>query len=236
MNVLAFALVFLSISHSTWSLILEPVFIVHLFQKYLFLLPPICSPPNGLSLSFASSWSNIPHLLLSQAEKQRLEEALNAAQEEEGSLAAAKRALEARLEEAQRGLTRLGQEQQALNQALEEEGKQREVLRRSKAELEEQKRLLDRTVDRLNKEVGTGWPRLRKRLSSYRSLPGAVDRGGNGVTACGVCFPQVHCWGSQGQRGRVASFLCPLSVLAHPCHPIPLRSNPWRPSVSWSSF
>uniref|UniRef100_A0A3Q1LY91 Cingulin n=1 Tax=Bos taurus TaxID=9913 RepID=A0A3Q1LY91_BOVIN len=88
-----------------------------------------------------------------EAEKQRLQEALNAAQEEEGSLAAAKRALEARLEEAQRGLTRLGQEQQALNRALEEEGKQREVLRRSKAELEEQKRLLDRTVDRLNKEL-----------------------------------------------------------------------------------
>ncbi|XP_029085283.1 cingulin isoform X3 [Monodon monoceros] len=88
-----------------------------------------------------------------EAEKQRLEEALNTAQEEEGSLTAAKRALEARLEEAQRGLARLGQEQQALNRALEEEGKQREALRRSKAELEEQKRLLDRTVDRLNKEL-----------------------------------------------------------------------------------
>ncbi|XP_069336688.1 cingulin [Eulemur rufifrons] len=88
-----------------------------------------------------------------EAEKQRLEEALGAAQEEEGSLAAAKRALEARLEESQRGLARLGQEQQALRRALEEEGKQREVLRRGKAELEEQKRLLDRTVDRLNKEL-----------------------------------------------------------------------------------
>lgn len=88
-----------------------------------------------------------------EAEKQQLEEALNASQEEEGSLAAAKRALEARLEEAQRGLARLGQEQQTLNRALEEEGKQREVLRRGKAELEEEKRLLDRTVDRLNKEL-----------------------------------------------------------------------------------
>ncbi|XP_012623049.1 cingulin [Microcebus murinus] len=88
-----------------------------------------------------------------EAEKQRLEEALSAAQEEEGSLAAAKRALEARLEESQRGLARLGQEQQALSRALEEEGKQREVLRRGKAELEEQKRLLDRTVSRLNKEL-----------------------------------------------------------------------------------
>ncbi|XP_032699484.1 cingulin isoform X1 [Lontra canadensis] len=88
-----------------------------------------------------------------EAEKQRLDEALNAAQEESGSLAAAKRALEARLEEAQRGLARLGQEQQALNRALEEEGKQREALRRSKAELEEQKRLLDKTVCQLNKEL-----------------------------------------------------------------------------------
>ncbi|KAM9685852.1 cingulin isoform 1-T3 [Trichechus inunguis] len=88
-----------------------------------------------------------------EAEKQRLEEALDTAQEEEGSLAAAKRALEARLEEAQRGLARLGQERQALSQALEDEGKQREALRRDKAELEEQKRLLDRTVDRLNKEL-----------------------------------------------------------------------------------
>nr|P59242.1 RecName: Full=Cingulin [Mus musculus] len=88
-----------------------------------------------------------------EVEKQQLEEALNAAQEEEGNLAAAKRALEVRLDEAQRGLARLGQEQQALNRALEEEGKQREALRRSKAELEEQKRLLNRTVDRLNKEL-----------------------------------------------------------------------------------
>ncbi|XP_053745529.1 cingulin isoform X1 [Panthera pardus] len=88
-----------------------------------------------------------------EAEKTRLEEALNTAQEEEGSLAAAKRALEARLEEAQRGLARLGQEQQALKRALEEEGKQREALRRGKAELEEQKRLLDKTVCQLNKEL-----------------------------------------------------------------------------------
>ncbi|XP_060249146.1 cingulin isoform X1 [Meriones unguiculatus] len=88
-----------------------------------------------------------------EIEKQQLQEALNAAQEEEGSLAAAKRALEVRLDEAQRGLARLGQGQQALSRALEEEGKQREALRRSKAELEEQKCLLDRTVDRLNKEL-----------------------------------------------------------------------------------
>lgn len=122
----------------------------------------------------AQALPSLGPLPLSQAEKQRLEEALNAAQEEEGSLAAAKRALEVRLDEAQRGLARMGQEQQALNRALEEEAKQREALRRGKAELEEQKRLLDRTVDRLNKEVGHGAPGLWKRPSSFRSLPGGT--------------------------------------------------------------
>nr|XP_020860894.1 cingulin isoform X2 [Phascolarctos cinereus] len=88
-----------------------------------------------------------------EAERQRLEKALSTSQEEEESLAVAKRLLEGRLEEAQRSLARLEQEQQTLNQALEEEGKQREMLRRNKAELEEQKRLLDKTVEKLNKEL-----------------------------------------------------------------------------------
>ncbi|XP_043819662.1 cingulin isoform X2 [Dromiciops gliroides] len=88
-----------------------------------------------------------------EAERQRLEKDLSTSQEEEESLAGAKRMLEGRLEEAQRNLTRLGQEQQTLNRALEEEGKQREILRRSKAELEEQKRLLDKTVEKLNREL-----------------------------------------------------------------------------------
>ncbi|XP_027718103.1 cingulin-like isoform X3 [Vombatus ursinus] len=88
-----------------------------------------------------------------EAERQRLEKALSISQEEEESLAVAKRLLEGRLEEAQRSLARLEQEQQMLNRALEEEGKQREVLRRNKAELEEQKRLLDKTVEKLNKEL-----------------------------------------------------------------------------------
>lgn len=32
---------------------------------------------------------------------------------------------------------------------------------------------------------------------------------GVGVTSCGGCFPQVHCWGGRGQILRVASFLLP---------------------------
>lgn len=137
-----------------------------LFRKHL--LSPLHSPPRGQSPRLTSAQSSP----LSQAEKRQLEEALHAAQEEGGSLAAAKRALEARLDEAQRGLARMGQEQQVLSRALEEEGKQREALRRGKAELEEQKRLLDRTVDRLNKEVGPGVPGLRSSAAQAEACPG----------------------------------------------------------------
>lgn len=152
-----------------------------------------------------------------QAEKQRLEGALDAAQEEEGSLAAAKRALEVRLDEAQRALARSAQEQQALRRALEEEGQQREALRQAKAELEEQKRLLDRTVDRLNKEVGRG---------AAWALGGGPARGssrpGDGwlwVRMCAVRLPQVHCQGGQGQvfRERSPSYL-PSGFLSSPAH------------------
>ncbi|XP_038624849.1 LOW QUALITY PROTEIN: cingulin [Tachyglossus aculeatus] len=88
-----------------------------------------------------------------EAERQRLQEELQEAQEAEAALSGAKRTLEGRLEEAQRGQARLGQEQQALHRALQDEGRQREALSRANAQLEEQKRLLDRTVDRLNKEL-----------------------------------------------------------------------------------
>ncbi|XP_019061917.1 cingulin, partial [Fukomys damarensis] len=141
-----------TVSRSPWGFLssLFPLYIF--FHKYLLFLRRLPTFLEG-SPSRGSCQTNTTISPRSQAEKQRLQEALNEAQEEEGSLAATKRALEVRLEEAQRGLARLGQEQQALNRALQEEGKQREALRRSKAELEEQKRLLDRTVERLNQEL-----------------------------------------------------------------------------------
>lgn len=153
---------------------------------------------------------------LTQAEKQRLEEALNAAQEEEGSLAAAKLALEVRLDEAQRGLARMGQEQQALNRALEDEAKQREALRRGKAELEEQKRLLDRTVDRLNKEVGRGQgaPRLGSGRGPAPSEACLGGRGDVGQTVCCLLSPRSLLGRPRSNLQRVASFLPPLSAFA----------------------
>lgn len=66
----------------------------------------------------------------------------------------AKRSLETRLEEAQRSLARLTQEHQELSASYQDEQRQKEQLKRAKSELEEQKRLLDRTTEKLNKEVG----------------------------------------------------------------------------------
>ncbi|XP_069041120.1 cingulin-like [Lepisosteus oculatus] len=88
-----------------------------------------------------------------EAERGRLQASLAEAAEAEQALAAEKRALEAGLQEAQRGAARLGQEREQLSQRLQEEGRQREQLRRGKGELEEQKRLLDRALEKLNKEM-----------------------------------------------------------------------------------
>lgn len=88
-----------------------------------------------------------------------MEESLGEATEREQELLMAKRSLETRLEEAQRGLARLTQEHQELSASYQEEQRQKEQLKRAKSELEEQKRLLDRTTEKLNKEVG-GSPRV----------------------------------------------------------------------------
>lgn len=185
-----------------------------------------------------SKWLELKLCLLSvqppsQAEKQRLEEALNAAQEEEGSLAAAKRALEVRLDEAQRGLARMGQEQQALNRALEEEAKQREALRRGKAELEEQKRLLDRTVDRLNKEVGHGvaWAQEEAPLVQKLALGDGVDVGQN---MCCLLSSSTLLGRPRSNLQRVASFLPPRSAASLP--PISYSLMVWiLGNIFWNS-
>lgn len=63
------------------------------------------------------------------------------------------RALKSQLEEAKRGATRLSKERDELTQRLEERDLEREVLKRGKSDLEEQKRLLDRALEKINKEV-----------------------------------------------------------------------------------
>ncbi|GAA6227294.1 cingulin [Lates japonicus] len=63
------------------------------------------------------------------------------------------RSLKSQLEEAKRGATRLSKERDELTRRLEERDLEREALRRGKTDLEEQKRLLDRALEKINKEM-----------------------------------------------------------------------------------
>ncbi len=63
------------------------------------------------------------------------------------------RSLKSQLEEAKRGVTRLSKERDELNRRLEDRDLEREALKRGKGDLEEQKRLLDRALEKMNKEV-----------------------------------------------------------------------------------
>lgn len=63
------------------------------------------------------------------------------------------RSLKSQLEETKRGAARLSKERDELSQRLEERDLEREALRRGKSDLEEQKRLLDRALEKINKEV-----------------------------------------------------------------------------------
>lgn len=74
------------------------------------------------------------------------EEAVQALEEET-------RSLKNQLEEVKRGTTRLSKEKDELTQRLEERDLEREALRRGKSDLEEQKRLLDRALEKINKEM-----------------------------------------------------------------------------------
>uniref|UniRef100_A0A665WYZ6 Cingulin-like n=1 Tax=Echeneis naucrates TaxID=173247 RepID=A0A665WYZ6_ECHNA len=63
------------------------------------------------------------------------------------------RSLKSQLEESKRGASRLSKERDDLTRRLEERDLEREALRRGKSDLEEQKRLLDRALEKINKEM-----------------------------------------------------------------------------------
>ncbi|XP_028254337.1 cingulin isoform X2 [Parambassis ranga] len=63
------------------------------------------------------------------------------------------RSLKTQLEEAKRAATRLSKERDELSRRLEERDLEREALKRGKSDLEEQKRLLDRALEKINKEM-----------------------------------------------------------------------------------
>ncbi|XP_043993491.1 cingulin isoform X2 [Gambusia affinis] len=75
------------------------------------------------------------------------------AEEELEALEDENRSLKCQLEEAKRGATWLSKERDDLTRRLEERDLEREALRRGKSDLEEQKRLLDRSLEKINKEM-----------------------------------------------------------------------------------
>ncbi|XP_037549243.1 cingulin isoform X2 [Nematolebias whitei] len=91
------------------------------------------------------------------------------AEEELEALEGENRSLKAQLEEAKRGTTRLGKERDELSRRLEERDLEREALKRSKNDLEEQKRLLDRAVEKLNKEMEAMMGDSRQSVASLQS-------------------------------------------------------------------
>ncbi|XP_028317133.1 cingulin isoform X2 [Gouania willdenowi] len=75
-----------------------------------------------------------------------LEEAMEALEDEN-------RSLKIQLDDAKRGSSRLSKERDDLTRRLEERDLERDALRRGKSDLEEQKRLLDRALEKINKEM-----------------------------------------------------------------------------------
>lgn len=104
-----------------------------------------------------------------------MEESLGEATDQEQEVAVAKRVLENRLEETQRNLNRVTQDHQELNVRLQDEMRQKDQLKKAKTELEEQKRVLDKTAEKLQKEVeaiteqsGSSVVSLQSQLEDHR--------------------------------------------------------------------
>uniref|UniRef100_A0A674P798 Cingulin b n=1 Tax=Takifugu rubripes TaxID=31033 RepID=A0A674P798_TAKRU len=79
------------------------------------------------------------------------------------------RSLKSQLEEAKRGANRLSKERDELSQRLEERDLEREVLKRGKSDLEEQKRLLDRALEKINKEMEMMMEDSRQSVAALQS-------------------------------------------------------------------
>uniref|UniRef100_UPI0037E91769 cingulin-like protein 1 isoform X2 n=1 Tax=Semicossyphus pulcher TaxID=241346 RepID=UPI0037E91769 len=88
-----------------------------------------------------------------EKDKKHLEESLAEIREQEEEMSRANRALTIRLEDVQRNLTKLSIEHKELEERLQEEKAQKEQFKNMKNEIEEERRLLDRTVEKLQKEM-----------------------------------------------------------------------------------
>ncbi|KAF6350974.1 cingulin like 1 [Rhinolophus ferrumequinum] len=110
-----------------------------------------------------------------EEETRQLEEALVCARKEEKEATSARRALESELEDAQRNLTWATQEQKQLSEKLKDETEQKEQLRRLKNEMENERWHLDKTIEKLQKEMAdivevsrTSTLELQNQLDEYK--------------------------------------------------------------------
>ncbi|XP_029946175.1 cingulin-like protein 1 isoform X2 [Salarias fasciatus] len=88
-----------------------------------------------------------------ERDKKQLEESLAEIKEQEEEMSRANRALTIRLEDVQRNLTKLSGEHKELEERLQEEKAQKEQFKNMKNDIEEERRLLDRTVEKLQREM-----------------------------------------------------------------------------------
>lgn len=110
-----------------------------------------------------------------ESEVQQLEEALVHARKEEKEATCARRALEKELEQARRELSQVSQEQKELLEKLRDEAEQKEQLRKLKNEMESERWHLDKTIQKLQKEMAdiaeasrTSSLELQKQLGEYK--------------------------------------------------------------------
>ncbi|XP_044135631.1 cingulin-like protein 1 [Bufo gargarizans] len=110
-----------------------------------------------------------------EKEKQQLAEALDEANEQEREALEFSRGLENQLEDTKRSLNRISHEHQQLSERLKDESYQKEQLRNLKNEMESERWQLDKTIERLQKEVSehvefsrTSTVELQKQFDDYK--------------------------------------------------------------------
>ncbi|XP_029430203.1 cingulin-like protein 1 isoform X2 [Rhinatrema bivittatum] len=89
----------------------------------------------------------------SEREKQQLEDTLARAEDQEKEVTLSKRLVQSQLEDMQRNLNRITHEQHQLVERLKDETNQKEQLKRMKNEMENERWQLDKTIEKLQKEM-----------------------------------------------------------------------------------
>uniref|UniRef100_A0A3B5LVE0 Cingulin like 1 n=1 Tax=Xiphophorus couchianus TaxID=32473 RepID=A0A3B5LVE0_9TELE len=107
-----------------------------------------------------------------EREKRQLEESLAEIREQEEEMSRANQMLNIRLEDVQKNLAKLDFENKELEDRLQEEKSQKEQFKNMKNNIEDERRLLDRTVEKLQREMSDI---VEASQSSTRELQEQID-------------------------------------------------------------